>query len=100
MNNMMRLMSGMGGYMGMDPEHAFLVQRVKNLQRQEGGKEKWEAFVMEKGGGKKDPSLKNSLELKEFLLTADPEGASDLAANGQTPETLRLSQQVRAGQKA
>merc|ERR1719359_631835 len=92
--NMMRLMSGMGGYMGMDAEHAFLVQRVKNLQRQEGGKEKWEAFVMEKGGGKKDPSLKNNLELKEFIMTTDPQGATDL------PETLRLSQYVRNGQKA
>jgi len=63
------------GYMGMDPEHAFLVQRVKNLQRQEGGAQKWTDFVMEKGGGWKDPALKTSLELKEFLLSADPAGA-------------------------
>merc|ERR1711924_130758 len=101
--NMMRMMQGMGmggmgGMIGMD-EKSMLVDRVKKVQRQEGGKEKWENFVIEKGGGKKDPNLKNIMELKEFLMSADPHGASAMGTSLDS-EVLKLAQQVRSGQKA
>lgn len=113
----MMMMSGMGGgmgnrwggsggnmmgMMGMDPEHTALVQRVKKVQKaSEGGKAQWEAFVVEKGGGKKDPMLKTSEELKEFLQKADPESLADLpAASGEMSEIMKLSQKVKNGQRS
>merc|ERR1719313_825897 len=99
-------MGGMGGMMGMDMEKTILVQRVKTVQRQEGGKEKWQTFVEEKGGWKKDPNLKSVSELKEFLMTADPDGTAEaevLKAAGLSKadaEVQMLAQKVKTGQRA
>lgn len=54
------LMSGGGG--------GNLVQRVKDVQKKPGGREKWQEFVDRKGGGKRDPAMRSEIELHEFLL--------------------------------
>merc|ERR1712187_344900 len=87
---MLMFMQSMGmappeSLMEMDMEKTMLVQKVKELQRLE-GRDKWEAFVAEKGGWQKDPTLRSTSELKEFL---GPE----------TCEVLKLVQKVKTGQR-
>merc|ERR1719343_1973104 len=79
-------------------EHGRLVQRVKAVQKQEGGQEKWSNFVLNKGGGKKDPVLKSVADLKEFLKEADPGNTAGFESDVD-PEVTKLAQQVRKGQK-
>jgi hypothetical protein len=88
-------MGGMGG----DGDHGMLVQRVKEVQRQEGGKDKWAQFISTHGGGKKDPALRSATDLQEFLDSAG-EGSHWSSAPSSDPEVLRLAQQVKSGQKA
>merc|ERR1719450_145524 len=83
--------------MGMGDDHSYLVQQVKNIQRQEGGKEKWEQFINSHGRGMKDPKLRTAEELQEFLSSAGSGGWASGPSGD--PETMKLIQRVKSGQK-
>jgi len=111
---MYQMMAGMGGKCGkggnfgkgnkgrnQDSNHTFLVQRVKMVQKTPEGKEKWAEFITLKGGGKRDPALRSSDELKEFLIQEDPDAysyAADVHVEPPT-EAQQLAAQIRMGQK-
>lgn len=60
-------------------DHEALVNKVKGIQKMPGGHDLWTAYVMRLGGGKNDPSLRESWELSEFLSEADPDGSAAAA---------------------
>mmetsp|Transcript_119562 Transcript_119562/g.386004 ORF Transcript_119562/g.386004 Transcript_119562/m.386004 type:complete len:264 (+) Transcript_119562:93-884(+) len=84
-----------------DNGHAELIQRVKALQRREGGYELWQAFCERQGGGKRDPAARDAAELEQFLAEAEPDagGGRALAAGAGPSEQQKLAMQVKQGQR-
>jgi len=72
-------LGGIGSNLAGGQPQSLAVARVKVVQKMEGGRDMWRAFIANSGGDKKDPADRTEEELEAFLAEADP-SSSTMAA--------------------